>query len=259
MRGCIVLISLDPLRRELDVWAANDQVASLWWRDDDADSSTDPVHRMLELSGQYDATVVVAVVPAKVEDELASTLLDYPRAVTVQHGYAHQDHSPKDVRGKWELGLHRPLDAILSELQVGWERLTSLFGSCVRPTMVPPWNRIDTAVVSKLPKMGYTTLSTFEPRKTPQAVPGLKLVNCHCDIIAWKRNRAFIGPEKTAQRLVEHLRARRLGEVDADEPTGLLTHVWVHDEDAWATLDAVLSVVADHPGGRWLNRDDLGL
>lgn len=251
--------SLDPLRRELDTWASNGQVASLWWRDDDADSPTEAVRRMLDLSGDSGATVVVAVVPAKLDDALGPVLLDCPTAVAVQHGYAHKNHSPEDVRGKWELGLHRPLDTILGELRLGWTRLSGLFGSRVRPTLVPPWNRIDAGVVSELPKMGYTTLSTIEPRTSPQAAPGLNLINCHCDIIAWKRNRAFIGPEKTAQRLAEHLRARRLGEVDTDEPTGLLSHVWINDDETWVALAAVLSLVADHPGGRWLDRADLGL
>lgn len=253
------MTALEPLRRELDLWAENNEVATLWWRDDDADSSTDEIRRMLDLSGESGATVVVAVVPATACDALAPVLLDCPGAVAVQHGYAHKDHSPADVRGKWELGMHRPLETILHELGSGWIRLTDLFGNRVRPMLVPPWNRIDPAVVRELPGMGYSTLSTFEPRSAPEAAPGLRRVNCHCDIIAWKRDRTFIGAASMVERLLEHLRARRQGDADADEPTGLLTHVWANDEEAWSALGEVLALVAEHPGGRWLDRTGLGL
>ena len=250
---------LDPLKSELDLWAANDEVATLWWRDDDAEEPTDGIRRMLELSHGTGATVVIAVVPAKAQDALAPMLLECPTATLVQHGYAHRDHSPGDVKGKWELGLHRPLEAILDELQRGWVRMSDLFGSRARPMMVPPWNRIAPGVVGELAGAGYTTLSTFGPRKSAEAAPGLRWVSTHCDVIAWKRDRTFIGAGKTAARLVEHLRARRLGEVDADEPTGLLTHVWANDEEAWNALGAVLELVTNHPGGRWLDQAGLGL
>lgn len=251
--------ALDPLRLELDAWAANGDVADLWWRDDDADSPTEEVRRMLDLAGENGATVVIASVPAKAEEALAPLLLSCPQALVVQHGYAHQDHSPLEVKGKWELGLHRPAAVVLDELKQGWARMHDLFGERVRPMLVPPWNRIDADMVRALPTVGYTMLSTFGPRSAAEAAPGLRCINCHCDIIAWKRGRVFIGAEKTAERLVEHLRARRLGEVDPDEPTGLLTHVWINDEQAWCVLRALLRLVAQHPNGRWLDQAGLGL
>lgn len=251
--------TFDPLRVELDLWAAADKVATLWWRDDDADFPTDGIRRMLDLSQGTGTTVVVAAVPAKADDALGPVLLGCPTAVVVQHGFAHRDHSPADIKGKWELGLHRPLESILDELRMGWTRLSDLLGDRLRPMLVPPWNRIDSELIKELPGMGYTTLSTFEPRSAAEAAPGLRRVNCHCDVIAWKQDRKFIGEEKTVDRLVEHLQARRLEQVDSDEPTGLLTHVWANDEDAWTTLGAVLEIVADHPGGRWLDQAGLAL
>ena len=247
---------LDALKAELDRWHAAGRVADFWWRDDDAEAPDAPVMRMLELSAKTGAPVFIAVVPARAVDALAAPMLACGTAVPFQHGYAHEDHSPKDVKGKWELGLHRPKDVIVDELRRGWARMTELFGDRFQPMLGPPWNRIDAGLYPDLPAIGFDILSTFAPRPGPEAAPGLKQINGHCDIISWKRDRSFIGAEKTANRLVEHLLARREGRVE-DEPTGLLTHVWINDEPAWAAIEAVINLVNAHPAGRWLDRAGL--
>ncbi|WP_417520182.1 polysaccharide deacetylase family protein [Minwuia sp.] len=247
---------LNGLRAELDLWAEADRVATFWWRDDDAEAPDGPVMRMLDLSAKTGAPVFIAVVPDRAVDALSQPMLDCATAVPFQHGFAHQDHSPADVKGKWELGLHRPKGEILDELRRGWTRMTDLFGDRFQPMLGPPWNRIDPGLYDDLPGIGFEILSTFAPRPAPMAAPGLRQVNGHCDIISWKRDRSFIGAEKTANRLVEHLAARRAGQVE-DEPTGLLTHVWINDEPAWAAIEAVIGVVNAHPAGTWLDRDGI--
>ncbi|WP_416899300.1 MAG: polysaccharide deacetylase family protein [Minwuia sp.] len=247
---------LDGLRRELDRWEADGRAANFWWRDDDAEAPDAPVMRMLDLSARTGAPVFIAVVPARAVDALSEPMIDCPTAVPFQHGYAHRDHSPADVKGKWELGLHRGRDEILDELRTGWARMQELFGPRFQPMLGPPWNRIDAGLYPDLPEIGFEILSTFAPRPAPEPVPGLRQINGHCDIISWKRDRSFIGAEKTSNRLVEHLQARRAGLVE-DEPTGLLTHVWINDEPAWHAIEAVIETVNAHPAGRWLDRAGL--
>lgn len=249
--------ALDPLRRELDLWGDAGETATLWWRDDDADAPTAPILRMLALSDATDAPVFIAVVPDKAVEALAEPLLACAGAIPLQHGFAHADHSPAEVKGKWELGLHRPMDDILSELRAGSRRMADLFGDRDCPMLAPPWNRIAAGLFPHLPDLGFDVVSVFAPRATADVAPGLTMINGHCDLIAWKRGRTFIGSEKTANRLVEHLAARRAGEVDAAEPTGLLTHVWAQDEDCWNTLEAVLRLVSDHPAACWLDHAGL--
>lgn len=248
---------LDPLRIELDAWAGAGRVADLWWRDDDAEAPTPQVRRMLDLSAEHGAPVFIAVVPGKAVDALALPVLECPTAVPVQHGWMHADHSPKDIKGKWELGLHRPVEAILEELARGRSRMIELFQDRFEPMLGPPWNRIAPELLPLLPAAGYAALSVFGPRARAMPVPGLRVVNGHCDIIAWKRDRAFIGAEKSAERLAAHLCARREGTVDAAEPTGLLTHVWLHDDAIWDAVTGILRLVAAHPAARWAGREVL--
>jgi hypothetical protein len=77
-------------------------------------------------------------------------------------------------------------------------------------------------------------------------------VNAHVDPIAWRRDRAFIG-ERARCCAREHLRARRLAEVDASEPTGILTHHLVFPDAAWEFLDALFARTHRHPAAAWLD------
>jgi len=73
------------------------------------------------------------------------------------------------------------------------------------------------------------------------------------DIIDWNGSRGFIGEHAALDQFVRHLAARRRGEVDADEPTGLMTHHLYHDEGCWCFVGEVLRRTRSHPAARWLN------
>jgi len=60
-----------------------------------------------------------------------------------------------------------------------------------------------------------------------------------------------VGTERALQLLTDHLEARRTGQADAKEPTGLLTHHLRHDEEAWTFIDQLLAFGARHPVVRW--------
>lgn len=244
---------LDALTRELDLWAEAGKTADFWWRDDDAEEPTDAIRRLLDQASEADVPLILATIPKGAGDALAQLVEQHPVIVPVQHGWAHQDHAPQALKGKWELGYHRPMSAILDQLMNGRKKLETLFGDRFQPMMVPPWNRIDPAVINRLAGIGLTTLSTSDARPGPMAAPGLAQVNCHCDIIKWKNVRAFVGPEKMAIKLVSHLIARRTGEADPAEPTGLLTHAWIHDDPAWQALAAAARLINDHPAACWVN------
>jgi hypothetical protein len=49
------------------------------------------------------------------------------------------------------------------------------------------------------------------------------------------------------------LQARRLGEGDNDEPTGILTHHLVQDEATDAFLRRLVTITEEHPAARWLD------
>jgi hypothetical protein len=49
------------------------------------------------------------------------------------------------------------------------------------------------------------------------------------------------------------LQARRLGQVDAQEPTGILTHHLVQNEATDAFLHRLVAITKEQPATRWLD------
>lgn len=242
------------LDAELDAWAAAGRRATFWWRDDDATQPGPRLDRLLGLAVTHGVPLCLAVVPQPATDALRETLHSTSAEVAVvQHGYAHQNHAASGEKSM-ELGGHRPAAHVIAELAVGQERLTAWPGFV--PMMVPPWNRIAPHLVPLLPELGYTALSTIDPRPSPRH-GALALLNVHVDLIAWGNRNAdgtapFIGDEAAIAAIVAHLAARRTGTADADEPTGVMTHHRDHDVRLWRFIEGLLSRTVGHPAVEWL-------
>lgn len=236
--------SWEELAGELDRWRDSGRTATFWWRDDDATAPSPALDRLLKLHRTHDAPITVAVIPARAEPDLAKQL-DEPFVTVVQHGWAHANHAPVGA-AKAELGPHRPLAFMLGELARGQLVMDALFGRWSR-ALVPPHNRIARELVAALPEAGYAGLSAYGQRKG--TTPGLAQVNAHVDIMNWT-TRAFGGSDVALHLAIAHLRARRGGDADPDEPTGLLTHHLAHDEAAWTFVDAFLAALRRHPATR---------
>jgi hypothetical protein len=240
------------LERELDCWQAANRRATLWWRDDDACRDSAALRKLLAIAGQQRVPVALAAIPAEADRTLADAIASCAHATIVQHGYAHRNHAPRGERSA-ELGADRPLAVRLAELEQGRQRLEWVSGARYVPVLVPPWNRIAGDIYPRLVSVGLRGLSCFGPRGARLAAPALPQVNTHVDLIAWRRDRLFIGADAAIGRLVAHLTARRLFEVDADEPSGILTHHLVLADAAWDFVRELCSRTRSHPAAAWLD------
>lgn len=228
---------------ELAAWGAEGKVATLWWRDDDAVAATPALDRLLAITTGI--PLMLAVIPQPLEPSLILRL-EGTAAYVAQHGFAHVNHRPPGQKA-CEIGLDRPQTTVEAELLAGQAILQGAFGPRFNSWLVPPWNRIDPELATRLPALGYAGLSTFEPRRDPFRV------NAHVDPIGWKTGRRFLGAEKTLSRLTKHLAARRAGTVDAEEPTGFLTHHLVHEAELWDFLGDLTATVSGCSSARWVD------
>ena len=240
----------DALSAELDRWVAAGRTAVFWWRDDDAAEATPALSRLFDLRARLGVSLAVAAIPATAQPSLAVALAGIDDIAVLQHGWAHRNHAAAGA-AKIELGGGRAAWDIAAELARGRSRLIEVLGPSLLPVLVPPWNRIDAALVPMLPGLGYDGLSGWAARPAADAAPGLRAVNAHVDIIDWPGTRRFVGDEAAIGQAIAHLSAKRTGAVDADEPTGLLTHHLAHDDGSWAFIGRFVATTAAHRAARW--------
>ncbi|MBC8158021.1 MAG: polysaccharide deacetylase family protein [Alphaproteobacteria bacterium] len=238
------------LDRELEEWRRVGREATLWWRDDDATEPSPMLDRLTGLSETYAVPVALAVVPAEIKPSLFTRLAAAENCTVVQHGYGHTNNAP-DGEKKAEFGPHRNQDEMLGELTEGAKMMQGF--DRAYPALTPPWNRIDLSLFDALADLGFCAVSTFGPRKTACPAHGIRQVNTHVDPVSWHGGRAFAGEETALAQLCGHLAARRNGTVDADEPTGLLTHHLICDDAGWDFIEALFTRTINHPAASWLN------
>ncbi len=246
------------LSAELDRWASAGRTATLWWRDDDAGEMTDRLERLLVLRDKVGVDVALATVPRRVDGAFRARMGDEHHIAVLQHGYSHHNFATPGER-KIELDGSRPAEHVIAELAVGMQTLSSLSGWV--PVLVPPWNRIAPHLLPPLPELGYCGLSGLGPRNRPTALAGLRQNNVHIDPIDWRGRhgpaRAFAGTDRTIAAVIEHLAARRLGAVDGEEATGLMSHHLDQDEETWRFVEQFIAHTKAHPAAMWLSARDI--
>ena len=228
------------LQAALDAALARGDPIRIWWRDDDAGRDDAALPRLLELAECHELPLALAVVPLWLESGAQARIAASRHATVLQHGFAHADHAPPESRSI-ELG-GRGLDAVVAELARGRAMLEDAFGCAFLAVLVPPWNRLDDGLISRLGDCGFVGLSTFGRRARPEAAPGIAQINAHLDPVDWRGTRLFVGEAAALTRLIAVL--------DADEPIGILSHHLTMDEAGWAFLDRLLGVLAAHPSTR---------
>lgn len=240
----------------LDRVAESGRQVDFWLRDDDAAEPTAALDRLLSLVDSHQLPVVIAVPPALTGEALARYLDGHAGVSIAVHGWAHRNHAPPEEK-KQELGAHRPRSTVLQELAEGYARLQTLFPRSFVPMLVPPWNRIDAALLDGLPGIGFEALSVYGPEKPSP----FKLVNTHVDVMDWQGTRGCRDHAAIVSDIITRLRQVCGGDEKKRDQTGrtigVLTHHLVHDAGVWSFMKALFALTAGHPACRWRSGADL--
>ncbi|WP_295508272.1 polysaccharide deacetylase family protein [uncultured Sulfitobacter sp.] len=235
-------IDWSPLNSELALWRAEQRPLPIWWRDDDAVEPTPALDRLTALANTLGLPVHAAVIPKLAQPSLAKFCADQDQVIPLVHGWQHVSHAPEGHK-KAEFG--HPREAALGDAGRAIDRMKLLFADHFLPIFVPPWNRLDSALLPDLAALGYVGVSTYLPRKNTWAAPGLAQINTHIDPIFWRGTRGLAPTDELVAHMVKLLQDRRQGITDATEPMGFLTHHLVHDEDIWDFSQSCLTTLLD--------------
>lgn len=215
------------LTAEIARWRAAGRRPRLWWRDDDAQTVTPQLHRLLLLAARADLPLCLAVIPEGLDARLCAEIAPYGRIAVLQHGVRHKDDSglPSEFHPDEES------DRVARRLAEGWSKLDGFQRRL--PVYVPPWNALTPNVAIAVHLCGLQAVSGWN------GLSRTRRIDAHIDLLRWKGGPRFAGRQRVLGRLTHALGLRRRRRLWG-EPIGLLTHHLVHDEPAWRFLDQLL-------------------
>ena len=240
------MVKWRELSDELDRWQTDP--ATFWWRDDDAVDATPELDLLLRHAGAI--PLALSVIPGLATRGLAEKLARQSSVAVLQHGWLHTNHASG---GYNEYPASRAIDEVSHELAVGKRILTALFGPQAIPVFAPPWHGFDARFLPLLRRNGLIAISRKGPRTGVFAAEKLLQVNAHVSPIKWTTPPSFGEDDFYIEQIVEHLRGRRLGRYDAEEPTGLLTHHRAQDDKSYAFIARLVESLAAHPAAVWMD------
>jgi hypothetical protein len=239
---------------EISRWNDAGRVVEFWWRDDDAARPDPALSRLFELAQRSATPLALAAIPAQSEREIFENTGPY--VSVLQHGTDHANRAAPGEK-KTEFAASEPPAEAIARLAAARRQLEMKAGKRFLPVLAPPWNRLPDHLALQLAAAGLRGLSQFGARSRIEPVPGLRQVNTHVDIIAWRSDRAFIGADEALRAATRHLAAKRTAVADPGEATGWLTHHAVHDEAAWGYLERLFESTRDLPGLAWRRPEEL--
>jgi hypothetical protein len=214
---------------------------AFWWRDDDASAAGPALERALGLSKKHRIPLALAVIPQDAQPGLFERLHEH--VTVLQHGTDHRNRAAAGEK-KTEYPGAEPAAAALQRISSGMAKLRSLADDRFMPVLAPPWNRIRKDLLDKLPGIGIRGISTYGAQPRREAAPGLRQVNTHVDIVAWRAGKRFVGEEQAISQALKWLAA--------EGPVGWLTHHAVQDAASWDFLDRLFTL----RGVRWLSAQE---
>jgi len=191
---------------------------------------------LLKLSRSHRIPLALAVIPQEADAGLFTLLHEH--VTVLQHGTDHRNRAAAGEK-KTEYPGTEPAAAALARISEGLKKLSSVSGFI--PVLAPPWNRLRNDLVDRLPGIGIRGISAYGAQARREPAPGLRQVNTHVDIVAWRAGRRFVGEEQALSQALKWLAA--------DGPVGWLTHHAVHDAAAWDFLERLFTL----RGVRWLS------
>lgn len=235
-------------------WSDAGRRVEFWWRDDDATRPVPALRRLLALAESAGVPLALAVVPETAEAALFEEL--GPGVCVLQHGCDHLNRASAGEK-KTEFSAGEAADSALQRLEAARLRLSGLTDGSALDVLVPPWNRIADHLVPQLARAGFRGLSRFGARRGLEAAPGMRQMNTHVDLIAWKGGRGFAGEDAVLEQAVHALAGIRAGGAQAPaEALGWLSHHACHDHAAWGFLERLFATSQRLPGVRWIAARD---
>jgi len=225
---------LDPVRKKLDQAAGP---ITFFFRNDDVGWEDTRLFNLLDLFGQYDVPIDLAVIPKSISRETAARLrklvAERPAHVAVhQHGYAHVNH--EQTGRKCEFGESRSSALQHADVAKGKSLLGNLLGPITDSIFTPPWNRCTASTAACLKQEGFTLLSRDITAKQLETA----------DLIELPVSIDWFGHHKHVRLTPKEIGDALSAAVSARSPVGVMLHHALVDREEREMIGALLKLLS---------------
>ena len=221
-----------------------------FFRDDDAGWEDARLFELIQLFGEYEVPLDLAVIPRSIGNNTATRLRAlvemFPEEIALhQHGYAHLNHEQNGRKS--EFGDSRASDLQLRDIKNGQQLLADLFGTAVDPIFTPPWNRCTPITADCLREAGFIALSrdVTAPHFDLEDLAEIPIA------IDWfaKRKHVLLTPNQIGDLLA--------AAAASATPVGVMLHHAVMNDAERERLDQLLKLLSSHSQVRCVSMREL--
>ncbi len=242
-------VSSSPVfSKTLDLIARRGPI-TVFVRDDDVDRDEDSLRRLVDLFGELDAPLSLAVVPGLLTDTAVEYLRSAQRNAPArlelhQHGWLHQNHEEPGGRAA-EFGWSRSFDQQISDIDAGRRRMREFFEDRWYAAFTPPWHASTENTAKALLTLGFEAFSG-----SVNQVLSLAHVGALCKVPV-TLDFEFVATAKaqTAVHLFQQMMDHQF--------VGLLLHHKIMKAGGFAFLKSWLTPLLRHEGVRFTTLRDL--
>jgi len=198
------VMSLDKLSSELSRIQGEIPII---FRDDDASELVPELQQLVDIFNSVKIPLHIAAIPARLNEETASFLLDQKYIEIGQHGYSHTNHA---TRGLSEFSPNRSYSQQYKDIRNGKERMQQLFGCDFQPIFTPPFHGFNKNTLRCIQELGFKTFSSIQSLLFGRYAYGFKEVSVNLDPIAQYEPQIIYKSEDTfLSEILETARTQR--------------------------------------------------
>lgn len=213
----------------------------LWFRDDDVGRNTIKFKKMARYFDNRDISILLAVIPTLIDEEITCFIKNSDRLMVGQHGFSHTNYAD-DNEPKSEYPNSRCNTSTISEIMLGKDIIKTAFQEKFLDVFIPPYFEIDKQILQKIDGR----FKWYSGWWTNSIAGEFVFVNAQIDFIKWDGNNTFGGAEFVESQFIRELIKLEESTCYSSIAIGIVLHHEHCEEDSYKELDWIVSLTNLH-------------
>jgi len=213
----------------------------LWFRDDDVGRNTLKLKKMIQYFDCKDKSILLAVIPTLIDEEITSLINNNDRLMVGQHGFSHINYA-LDNESKSEYPYSRCNASTITEIMLGKKIIETAFKEKFLDVFIPPYFEIDKHIL----QMINGSFKWYSGWWTNSIVGEFVFINAQIDFVNWNEINTYGGADFVELQLIRELKVLEKSNCYSSIVIGIVLHHEYCEEDSYKELDWIISLSNFH-------------